>query len=148
MVMKARGATSGSSALAEELGRVDLFADLPKKQRQVIADLCREQRFAPGDVLVTQGDESGRFFLIAEGIVDVVIGTRTVNSLGPGQFFGEIALIDGEPRTASIVATTAVRAYSLASFSLRPLLKQEPLLTYRLLLKVCSRLRGAQANLS
>ena len=75
------------------------------------------------------------------------VNGHVVNMLGPGQHFGEYAVIDREPRTASVTATNDVLAYSLASITLRPLLKEEPEITYRLLLNACERLRAMQSTL-
>jgi CRP/FNR family transcriptional regulator, cyclic AMP receptor protein len=139
-----RHADSGNAALVEALGNVTLFSGLPKKTLQVVADMCRSHDYSLGDEIVTQGDKSGRFFLIFSGGAEVVVNGHVVNMLGPGQYFGEYAVIDQQPRSASVVATTDVHAYSLASITLRPLLKEEPEITYRLLLNACQRLRATQ----
>ena len=142
-----RRADSGTAALIEALGAVGLFSGLPKKKLQLIAEMCREHTFSPGEDIVTQGDRSGRFYLILTGGAEVRVNGHAVNILGPGQYFGEYAVIDQEPRSASVVATTSVRAYSLASITLRPLLKEEPEICYRLLLNACQRLRATQNNI-
>jgi CRP/FNR family transcriptional regulator, cyclic AMP receptor protein len=84
--------------------------------------------------------------MIVSGGAEVVANGHAVNTLGPGQHFGEYAVIDRQPRSASMVATTDVSAYSLASMTLRPLLRSEPELSYRLLLNVCERLRATQST--
>jgi CRP-like cAMP-binding protein len=137
----------GEPALAAQLGGVNLFAGLPKKTLARIAAMCREQTFAAGEQIVTQGDRSGRFYLITDGHADVTVNGHIINHLGPGHYFGEYSVIDQEPRSATVTATTAVRTQSLASITLRPLLKEEPEVTYRLLLNLCERLRATQTAL-
>lgn len=139
-----RAAAAANAALIAALERVSLFAGLSKKTMQQIASMCHQHTFDPGDEIVTQGDSSGRFYMINSGSAEVRVNGHVVNMLGPGQHFGEYAVIDREPRTASVVATTQVHAFSLASITLRPLLKEQPEITYRLLLNTCERLRAAQ----
>jgi len=136
------------SAITDALSSVTLFSGLPKKTLQQIASMCHEHRFAPGDEMVTQGDLSGRFYMILEGGAEVRANGHVVNTLGPGQHFGEYAVIDSQPRSATVVAATPVRAYSLASITLRPLLKEQPELTYRLLLNVCERVRALERSMT
>ena len=138
---------TGTAELLEALGRVALFSGLPKKTMQQIANMCHRHTFVAGDEIVTQGDRSGRFYMIVSGNAEVHVNGHVVNMLGPGQHFGEYAVIDREPRTASVTATNDVLAYSLASIPLRPLLKEEPEITYRLLLNACERLRAMQSTL-
>jgi CRP-like cAMP-binding protein len=113
--------------VAEALGKVDLFADLSPKELSVVAGLAKPSSFAEGDRIVTEGDTSARFYLLVSG-TDV----------------GEIAVLDRGPRTATVVATSAVTTLSLASFSLRPVLKEHPDVLMKLVVKLCERLRLAQ----
>jgi CRP-like cAMP-binding protein len=145
---KTRRNGSDTDALAELLGTVGLFAGLPKRKLSQVADMCREHRFQTGEAIVSEGDQTGRFYLIVEGGADVQVRGHVVATLGPGQYFGEFAVLDQAPRSATVTATTPVRAYSLASITLRPLLKEEPEITYRLLLNACQRLRALEGSLS
>ncbi len=145
---KTRRIGSDIAALADLLGTVGLFAGLPKRKLQLVADMCREHHFEVGATIVSEGDMTGRFYLIVEGGADVHVRGHTVATLGPGQYFGEFAVLDQAPRSATVTATTPVRAYSLASITLRPLLKEEPEITYRLLLNACERLRALESSLS
>lgn len=142
-----RSASSEKTALVEALGQVGLFSGLPKKKLQMIAEMCRDHSYSPGDEIVAQGDHSGRFYLIRDGTAEVHVNGRLITILGPGQHFGEYSVIDQQPRTATVRAATDVRAYSLASFTLRPLLKEEPEITYRFLLNTVEHLRAAQGSL-
>lgn len=139
-----RSTSSGTAPLVEVLAKVPLFAGLSKKKLQVLADMCREHRFLAGDAIVSEGDTSGRFYVLLAGGAEVRVGGHAVNQLGPGEYFGEYAVLDQAPRSATVVATTPVHAYSLASITLRPMLKEEPEITYRLLLNACQRLRALE----
>ena len=132
----------------QALGRVPLFAGLSKKTIQQIASMCHQHTFDSGEQIVTQGDTSGRFYMIINGSAEVRVNGHLVNMLGAGQHFGEYAVIDREPRRASVIATTEVRAFSLASMTLRPLLKEQPEITYRLLLNACGHLRATQTSIA
>jgi CRP/FNR family transcriptional regulator, cyclic AMP receptor protein len=139
---------AGTGEVVAALGQVGLFQGLPRKTLQFLADMSREHTFAAGDEIVVQGERSGRFYLIMDGGAEVQVNGVTINVLGPGQHFGEYAVIDEEPRTATVRATTPVRAYSLSPTTLRSLLKEDAELTYRLLRNACQRVRTLQTNLA
>jgi CRP-like cAMP-binding protein len=141
-----RSTPPGTAALVEILATVPLFAGVPKRKLQVLAEMCREHRFLAGDAIVTEGDTSGRFYTILAGGAEVHVNGHTVKHLGPGEYFGEYAVLDQAPRSATVVATTPVHAYSLASITLRPFLKEEPDVTYRLLINACQRLRALERD--
>lgn len=141
----ARGAVN---PVVEQLAKVDLFSDLTKKELGVVADLAKEFRFADGAAIITEGEGSARFYLIMEGQVAVKVNGRTRATLGPGDYFGELAVIDNGPRSATCLAVGPVRTLSLASFSLRPVLRQHPDVTLKLLAKVVERLRRVDKQLT
>ncbi len=130
--------------IVDALSKVQLFADLKKKDLQQIASMCRPEHFDTGDTIVAEGDSAGRFYLVADGTAEVLSNGNRVGEIGAGGSFGEIALIDRGPRTATVRATSEIHAWSVASFTLRPLLKEHPELSYRLLVAVCQMLRNAQ----
>lgn len=130
------------------LSKVDLFEALSTADLRRIRDAGKEVRFPAGEELTVQGKEGGRFFLILEGEVDISIGGRRLRAFGPGEYLGEISLIDGEPRSASAVATTPVVTWSLASWNFRPLLRTYPSVAEKVMLLLCRRLRDAEAALS
>lgn len=132
--------------VVEALAGVDLFAGLTSKELKMIAQLAKEMSFPPGETVVAQGDTSARFHLITSGTADVLVNDERRHGLGPGDYFGEIALIDRQPRSASVVATSPMTTLSIASFNFRPLLKQYPEISYKLLLKMCARLRSLEAD--
>jgi CRP-like cAMP-binding protein len=101
--------------LTAVLGVVPLFEGLSKKQLKKVADLADVARFMGGSTLVRQGDIGDSFYVVLTGQAKVVASGRTVNRLLPGDHFGEISLLDGGPRTASVVAETEMREPSAGS---------------------------------
>jgi CRP-like cAMP-binding protein len=130
----------------DALGRVDLFQGLAPKDLAQVADMTKERNFAVGQSITEEGETGGRFFILIEGQADVVIGDDVVNSLRAGDSFGEISLIDGQPRTATIVARSPVRTLSLSSWNFRPLLKEHPSIAEGVLVQLCRRLRGVESS--
>lgn len=94
---------------AERLRQLPLFADLPHKQLERVATWADEVDLPAGKQLIEQGAFAHEFFLITEGTAEVLHDGRHLGDLGPGDFFGEIALLEGHRRTASVVTTTPVR---------------------------------------
>ncbi len=88
------------SDVAAKLERVDIFAPLSRKEREQIARLGRELRHDAGNVLASEGESGVGFHLVLDGTVEVDVGGRHRTTLRPGDYFGEISVIDGQPRTA------------------------------------------------
>src|ERR1700758_4500110 len=86
----------------ELLERVALFADCTRTELRDLASLSREVRLPSGSVICEQGEAGARFFVLAEGLAHVHIDGRTVASIGAGSFFGEMSIIDGSPRSATV----------------------------------------------
>ena len=130
------------------LSKVDLFEALNTGDLRRIRDAGKQLDFPAGEELTVQGKPGGRFFLILDGEVDISVGGRRLRTFGPGEYLGEISLIDGEPRSASAVATTPVSTWSLASWNFRPLLRTYPSVAEKVMLLLCRRLRDAEAALA
>jgi CRP/FNR family transcriptional regulator, cyclic AMP receptor protein len=126
---------------ADVLSTVDLFQSLSKRELQRLMATAKELSFGEGDLVVKEGDEDGRFFLLLEGDAHVVRGKKTLATLGPGDYFGEISLLDGEPRSANVVAKSPLRTLSLARWNFRPLLEEHPPIARKVLLEMCRRVR-------
>jgi len=94
---------------ADRLKAIPLFQGLSKHQRQQVSTWADEVDLEPGRHLVEQGEFAHEFFVIEEGAADVIVDDDRVDGLGPGDFFGEIALLETERRTASVVATAPLR---------------------------------------
>ena len=129
--------------MVEHLGGVPIFEGCSKKELQTIARQVREITHDAGYVIATEGDPGAGLFVIAEGEADVTIGGKKVNHLEAGDFFGEMALLDGGPRTATVTATTPITLYALTEWVFRGLLAEHPSIAMRTLETMASRLRGA-----
>ncbi|MFN2590565.1 MAG: cyclic nucleotide-binding domain-containing protein [Actinomycetota bacterium] len=123
------------------LASVPLFAECTKKELGHIASAIKEVKHNDGDILAREGDKGIGFFVIAEGTAKVVIGNSTRRRLGPGDFFGEISLLDEGPRSATVVAETPVRLYGLTAWNFRRLVAQNPSIAQKLLKVMADRLR-------
>jgi CRP-like cAMP-binding protein len=134
-------------AIFAALAASELFGGLPPKQLKAIEKAGREMHFPAGAELVVENDEAGRFFLIVEGTVEVRIGGESRATLGPGAAVGELALIDGGSRSATVKAASDLRTFSLASWSFRPFLR-EPDVSAAVIGLLCRRLRDANAAAS
>jgi CRP-like cAMP-binding protein len=132
---------------AESLRAVDLFAELEPRELDVLGNVARPYHFDAGEVVVAEGDESGRFHLIASGRAAASVGDQVVAEFGPGNYFGEMAMIDRQPRSATVTATEDLETLSLASISIRPLLREHPEIAIKMLEKLCARLRATDAQL-
>lgn len=125
---------------------IGLFAELTPAGRAVVAELAVEVEFAPGRVIARQGEIGTGFFVVDSGSVDVVRDGQVLRGLGPGEFFGELSLLDQEPRTAAVVAAAPTVCLALASWDFEQLLEREPRFTLAILRVVARRLRQATAD--
>jgi len=131
------------SDVAEHLRTVPIFEGCSKKDLQTIARQVREISHDAGYVIATEGDPGAGLFVIADGEADVTIGGKTVNHMKTGDFFGEMALLDGGPRTATVTSTTPITLYALTEWVFRGLLAEHPTIAMRTLETMAARLRGA-----
>src|SRR2546425_361841 len=98
---------------ADLLARVPLFAALPKRHLRSVAGIAKEERFAEKAEIAREGRPGDDFYVILAGQARVLRKGKTINRLMPGDFFGEIALLDGGPRTASVIAETPLQVMSV-----------------------------------
>ena len=101
------------------LKAIPLFANLDDHDLQVIATFANESSFSEGDVLVREGDFSYELMAIEEGNAEVQHGGQVLATLGPGDFFGEVGVLQNELRNATIVATTPMRVITLTTWELK-----------------------------
>jgi CRP/FNR family cyclic AMP-dependent transcriptional regulator len=97
-------------AIVEQLKAVPLFQGMTDSALEAVAALAREVEFADGQTVTREGEEGDSFFVLVDGRLQVSRNGRTIRELGPGDFLGEISLIDGRPRSATTVATGPVKA--------------------------------------
>jgi CRP-like cAMP-binding protein len=126
----------------ESLRQVPLFSGLDKKELGMISKLIKEQSYAPGEVIVTTGSAGHGLYIIKEGNVSVIQDGKTVATMGPGQFFGEISVLDPGPRTADVRADSNTTCLTLISWEVKPLLMENASITYKMLLEMVKRLRS------
>lgn len=129
-----------ASALAN-LKKVPLFSGLPQQELEWIARSMKERVYEPGAVIVKQGDPGVGFFLIADGKVEVTHNGHRIREMGPGEFFGEMALMEERVRTATVTAKTRTSCLQLVRWDFRALLKENPDLAVKMLEVVVRRLR-------
>lgn len=123
------------------LSGVPLFADLPRRHLQRIAKEADELSFAAGETIVQEGMLGETMFVVLEGQAKVVRGRRKVAQMLPGDFFGELSLIDGGPRSASVVSETPMRVLRVFRRTLTSLWREDPKLAIRVLDGVTRRVR-------
>jgi CRP/FNR family transcriptional regulator, cyclic AMP receptor protein len=129
---------------AEKLGAVPLFSGLSQKDIGRLVDMSKETVHSAGQSVVTQGKGGVGFHLIVEGQAKVTRGGRVVANLGPGDFFGEMTLIDGAPRSATVTAETDLTTVVLSQWEFRPLVKASPDMAWKLIVHLTGRLREEQ----
>jgi CRP-like cAMP-binding protein len=118
----------------ELLAQVPLFSHLSRRQLKRLADSATEERYMEGARIVRQGDEGDSFFIIIEGQARVTDrGGKTVNELLPGDFFGEISLLDGGVRTATVVSETPMRMLVLKRNAFRKIVSEDSAVAVKLL---------------
>jgi CRP/FNR family transcriptional regulator, cyclic AMP receptor protein len=130
----------------ESLGRVPLFAAVKPKDLKKLGKRMTERRFDEGDTITTEGQSGLGFFVIEDGNATVSIGGRIVRTLGPGEHFGEVALIDSGPRSATIVATTDLRCRGMSAWEFRPFVEEHPEVAWALLESMVAMLREAEGT--
>jgi hypothetical protein len=128
------------------LQRVQLFADMDRRQREQVARLLKERRFAKGETVIREGTGGAAFFLIDSGEAAVSSKGAHIRSLGPGDHFGEIALIDGGPRSATVTAATDLVCYGLTFWEFRPLVERNGAIAWKLLQALAKRLRDTEPS--
>jgi len=123
--------------------KVELFESLSDKDLKKLADRFKERNFAAGDVIAAEGQRGVGFFIIGEGSVEYSRNGESLGSGGPGDYFGEVALIDDGPRTATVTASSDVKAYGMTSWEFRPLVEENAEIAWELLQMLAKRLRAA-----
>ncbi|MFZ1879226.1 MAG: cyclic nucleotide-binding domain-containing protein [Gaiellaceae bacterium] len=134
-----------AGAPVEALRHVALFAGLDDGEVQQVALLFKERHFAAGETVVKEGADGAAFFLISSGEATVSVSGSERASLGPGDHFGEIALIDEEVRSATIVATTDLVCYGLTFWEFQPLVVENGAIGWKLLQSLVRKLRSAES---
>ncbi|MGH3118443.1 MAG: cyclic nucleotide-binding domain-containing protein [Gaiellales bacterium] len=133
-------------APADVLRQVPLFAELKERELELLARQLHERRFPEGAEVTKEGDTGAGFFVIAEGNAEVTVAGEPRATLGPGDYFGEIALIDEGVRSASITAATDLLCYGMTPWEFRPFVEEHPQVAWSLLQTLARRFRETQAH--
>jgi len=128
----------------ETIANVPLFAGLERRELERIADSFKERHFQAGSTVAGEGLSGAGFFVITEGTGKVTVGGEERGSLGPGDYFGEIALIDEGARSATITAETDMTCYGLTQWEFRPIVESESRIAWKLLQALAQKLRAAE----
>ena len=128
------------------LQRVELFADMDRRQVEQIARLLKERRFAKGETVILEGSGGAAFFVIESGEATVFIGGKERATLKPGDYFGEIALIDEGTRMATITAAGDMVCYGVTFWDFRPLVEGNGVIGWKLLRRMAKMLRDARTG--
>ncbi len=126
------------------LKKVTLFAGLDDKEAKKLAAMFTERDFAEGKTMAEEGQNGIGFFVIESGSAKVTVHGEERATLGPGSYFGEIALIDDGPRTATVTATSDIKAHVLVAWDFRAMAKEDPNLSWGLLQGVAGLFRERQ----
>jgi CRP/FNR family cyclic AMP-dependent transcriptional regulator len=122
---------------------VELFSGVTERALGTIADAAVDVSYDAGQYIVRQGQVGTGFYVIASGRVTVVRGGKVLNRLGPGEFFGELSVLDQAPRAAHVVAEEPTTCLALASWDFTRLLERNPKIALAILRTVAGRLRAA-----
>jgi CRP/FNR family transcriptional regulator, cyclic AMP receptor protein len=138
--------------IVERLKAVPLFTNLSDKNLGRIAKLCKVREFGAGETIVHQGDEGVGLFVIDSGKVKIVKKTNEgreieVATHGPGEFFGEFSVLDGSPRTASVVAVDRTTCFVVVSWDFRALMDSHPRIALQILPVLVTRFRETNREL-
>jgi CRP/FNR family transcriptional regulator, cyclic AMP receptor protein len=135
-------------AAIERIRSVPLFSGFGDKELQRVAAIVKDVSFPSGKVIAKQGESGVGFHMIVEGEATVSVDGVDHATLGPGSYFGEISLIDGGPRSATVTAKADLKTVSLTSWDFNALMDQFPELSRTLLKQLCQRLREVEQSIS
>ena len=129
---------------AETIAKIPLFADLEKRELERVADSFKERRYGAGETIATEGKSGAGFFVIGEGTAIVTVQGDERTTLGPGDYFGEIALIDEGARTATLTAESDMTCYGMTFWEFRPIVESDARIAWKLLQALARKLRAAE----
>ena len=130
----------------ELLQRVPLFSELKPRELERLSGSFKERTFPAGESVAAEGEGGAGFFVIESGEAVVKVHGDERGRLGPGDYFGDIAMIDHGDRTASIEAESDLKCYGLTFWDFRPLVESDARIAWPLLQAMAKRLRAAEAD--
>ena len=130
-----------AGAPSDLLERVPLFGDLENRDLEQIAGSMKQRTFSAGDTVAQEGEQGVGFFVIESGIATVSVGGEERRTLKPGDYFGEVALISGGDRTATITAKSDMICWGMTPWDFRPLVESNSAIAWKLLTAMADKLR-------
>jgi CRP/FNR family cyclic AMP-dependent transcriptional regulator len=130
----------------EALRAVPLFREFSDKDLRKTLEIAKEVAHPDGKIFIEEGLAAIAFHLIVEGNAEITVGGKVVGSFGPGDYFGEMSLIDGKPRSASIAGSSGLRTLGISAWNFNRLLDQHPEMMRALLVVLCDRVRKAESS--
>jgi CRP-like cAMP-binding protein len=131
---------------AELIRGIPIFSGLDDASVDQLASDVVEREFQPAQAIATEGEGGLNFFVVDSGTAEVTVNGQQVGTLGPGASFGEIALVDKSARSATVTATSPLRAFALPVWSFRSFAESRPEVTWKLLELLAERLRAAESR--
>ena len=139
---------SENDAVVDMLEKSPLWSGLGKQDFKAIVRMAKQQKFNSGDTIVKKGEEAVGFYLVLDGAVEIRSDGNTLSRLGPGQFFGEMSVVDAQPRSADVVAIEPSRVLLLSAWSFKSLVSDRPRIAVKMLQEFVRRLRNTDRALS
>ncbi len=139
---------SEKKTVAGMLQEVPLFSSLDKKGLNSVTNSAAKKTYERGKTIAKEGEKAITFYLILDGAVEVRKGRRVLADLGRGQFFGEMALFDNQPRSADVVATEPTTCILLTSWALSGVIAANPKIAEQIIQELVRRLRESDKALS
>lgn len=137
---------SSTASTVAALEQVPLLSELTKRDRQRLAQTMTERTYPAGKQVVVEGRGGIGFFIILEGKAVVSIGESVVRALGPGDYFGEMALLDGSARSATVTADSDLHCLGVTAWNFKRFIVDNPTVAWALLQTLAERLREASAR--
>lgn len=135
-------------AHSEFLARVPIFSNCTPEEIEAIDSVAQEQSFQPGQIIVSQGTPGQAFYMVLTGRVEVIRDNNSLGAFRPGDFFGEMSLLDSAPRSATIRALEVTTCLMLSSWDFKRLLERYPSIAIKLLEVLSRRLRVADERMA
>jgi CRP-like cAMP-binding protein len=134
------------SAMSDSLRAVPMFSELPDKDLRSLAESMQERSYRDGQEVMVEGEGGIGFFVILDGSAKVSVGGGDVRTLGPGDSFGEMAIIDGQVRSASITAGEGLRCAGMTQWHFRPFVRDHPDFAWAIMQALVRRVRDAESR--
>lgn len=130
----------------DRIRSVPLFSEFSDKDLHRVVAIAKEVSFPAGKEVSREGETGIGFHVIVDGTADVTVEGATHANLGAGAYFGEMSLLDGLPRSATVTATTDLKTVSMTSWDFNALIEQHPEISKKLLIELCRRLRAVERS--